>query len=181
MLEALRRPENAHLLEYVTRDPFGAHVFPGGALHEGDRSATLAAHVRVDARPWPGSQDRELDRMHALAVVRETLEEVGLLLGCDALESERLARLRAEVRAGANFAELVATHALDLDLSVLTPLVRWITPRRSANRRSVSRTASPSSISGDSVSWRHVPGSSRSGGSVSSTSRSRRRSSASYS
>jgi coproporphyrinogen III oxidase-like Fe-S oxidoreductase len=29
MLAALRAPENAHLLEYVTRDPFGAHVFPG--------------------------------------------------------------------------------------------------------------------------------------------------------
>jgi oxygen-independent coproporphyrinogen-3 oxidase len=29
VLDVLRRPENAHLLEYVTRDPFGAHVFPG--------------------------------------------------------------------------------------------------------------------------------------------------------
>ena len=29
VVEALARPENRHLLEYVVEDPFGAHVFPG--------------------------------------------------------------------------------------------------------------------------------------------------------
>ncbi|OEU91976.1 coproporphyrinogen III oxidase [Streptomyces abyssalis] len=29
VLERLAAPENRHLLEYVTEDPFGAHVFPG--------------------------------------------------------------------------------------------------------------------------------------------------------
>src|SRR5256885_1987249 len=63
----------------------GAHVFPGGAVHDSDRSAVLATRVRAGARAWPGSQDAELDRVHALAVIRETLEEVGLLLGCDSI------------------------------------------------------------------------------------------------
>lgn len=28
-VEVLKRPENAHLLDYVSNDPFGSHVFPG--------------------------------------------------------------------------------------------------------------------------------------------------------
>ena len=108
----------------------GAHVFPGGSVHDNDRSPVLATRVRVGARAWPGSHDAELDRLHALAVIRETLEEVGLLLGCEVIAPNELTRLRDTVRAGADFGESLAAAGISLDLSVLTPLIRWITPRQ---------------------------------------------------
>jgi 8-oxo-dGTP pyrophosphatase MutT (NUDIX family) len=108
----------------------GAHVFPGGAVHESDRSAVLAERVRVGARAWQGGEDVELDRLHALAVIRETLEEVGLLLGCDPITENELALLRDAVRAGADFGDSLSAAGISLDLSVLTPLIRWITPRQ---------------------------------------------------
>jgi 8-oxo-dGTP pyrophosphatase MutT (NUDIX family) len=108
----------------------GAHVFPGGSVHDNDRGAVLAERVRVSARAWPGSQDAELDRLHALAVIRETLEEVGLLLGCETITMDQLARLRDSVRAGADFGDSLAAAGVSLDLSALTPLIRWITPRQ---------------------------------------------------
>src|ERR1700759_1964998 len=108
----------------------GAHVFPGGSVHDNDRSAVLAARVRVSAREWPSSPAADLDRCDALAVMRETLEEVGLLLGCETIAPNELARLRDTVRAGADFGASLAAAGVWLDLSVLTPLIRWITPRQ---------------------------------------------------
>lgn len=107
----------------------GAHVFPGGAVHAGDQSSELARCVRVPAASWPGSADAELDRAHAFAGVRETLEEVGLLLGAGPISLAQLADLRAESRNDRDFAECLATLQITLDLSALTPLIRWITPK----------------------------------------------------
>jgi coproporphyrinogen III oxidase-like Fe-S oxidoreductase len=55
VLEALSAPENRHLLEYVTEDPFGAHVFPGnipdaspeGFLADLDRQLASTAPIHL--------------------------------------------------------------------------------------------------------------------------------------
>jgi 8-oxo-dGTP pyrophosphatase MutT (NUDIX family) len=105
----------------------GAHVFPGGGVQASDRSAEAVRITRVAALPWPGSIDPELDRAHVFACIRETLEEVGLLLGT-AIATEQLVQLRTETRSDRDFAECLANLGLSLDLSALVPLIRWITP-----------------------------------------------------
>jgi 8-oxo-dGTP pyrophosphatase MutT (NUDIX family) len=106
----------------------GAYVFPGGAVHASDSDARLAQYSRA-AAAWPGSTDLELDTAHAWTGVRETLEEVGLLLTCPAIEPDRLVQLRAKL---AEHDSLVLALAecpnTAIDLQQLQPLVRWITP-----------------------------------------------------
>lgn len=106
----------------------GAHVFPGGGVQASDRSAAATRCVSVAALPWPGLADLEHDRAHVFACIRETLEEVGLLLG-SAIATEQLVELRAETRSDRDFAECLAKRGLSLDLSTLVPLIRWITPQ----------------------------------------------------
>jgi recombination protein RecT len=105
----------------------GAYVFPGGTLHASDAVGPLLGQVRVDARSW-AKGDALRDRTHALAAVRETFEESGVLLGADALASTKLRSLRERLLAGAEFGELLAAEDISLDLSVLVPLMQWITP-----------------------------------------------------
>jgi 8-oxo-dGTP pyrophosphatase MutT (NUDIX family) len=58
----------------------GAFVFPGGRLEAGDRAMPAASelHPRVQARLAPSATKA---RAFALAAVRETFEETGLMLG----------------------------------------------------------------------------------------------------
>src|SRR4051812_11437821 len=65
----------------------GTFVFPGGALEPSDLGSSLAQQIAVPAPHWPGATDLEIERGHVIAAVRETLEEVGLLLGAPPLEA----------------------------------------------------------------------------------------------
>jgi 8-oxo-dGTP pyrophosphatase MutT (NUDIX family) len=105
-----------------------AHVFPGGAVHASDSDPALQQQLSSPARPWPTSSDPQLDSAHAWAAIRETLEEVGLLLASPPVDAALIRELRARVEQGGAFASLLAQAGLQLDLHALVPLIRWITP-----------------------------------------------------
>ena len=107
-----------------------AHVFPGGALHEGDRADALAPRTRRIPQAWPDGLDPVVDRALAWTALRETLEEVGVLLGADQqVDPTHIGELRRGLHAGEPLAVMLERLDLTLDLGVLVPLIRWITPR----------------------------------------------------
>lgn len=111
----------------------GMHVFPGGTLSPDDlgehmRSRILDAAEERVVRPWGASIDRERAIGLAVAAIRETFEEAGVLL-CPAADATTLAPLRTRLLAGGDaFPALLEEAGLVLCLDVLTPLSRWITP-----------------------------------------------------
>jgi 8-oxo-dGTP pyrophosphatase MutT (NUDIX family) len=106
----------------------GMYVFPGGALHVDDEHPDCTLRVRRPACPWPGSQDEAHCRAFALAAIRETCEESGLLLGLPAGSASACASVRAQLGTGVSFARALQDARVFLDLDVLIPLSRWITP-----------------------------------------------------
>jgi 8-oxo-dGTP pyrophosphatase MutT (NUDIX family) len=98
-------------------------------LEPSDLGSTPAQQIAVPAPLWPRANDPDLERGHVVAAVRETFEEVGLLLGAPPLEAARLSSLRVKVLGGADFGEQLAAEQIALDLSRVVPLIRWITPR----------------------------------------------------
>jgi 8-oxo-dGTP pyrophosphatase MutT (NUDIX family) len=107
----------------------GAYVFPGGAVQPSDWESAAANQIAAAPPAWPHSLEPALDRAHAVAAVRETFEEVGLLLGAPVLDPAELQALRVQALAGVDFGALLASAQLALDLGRLIPLIRWITPR----------------------------------------------------
>jgi 8-oxo-dGTP pyrophosphatase MutT (NUDIX family) len=112
----------------------GMYVFPGGAVHAQDASPELHSRISRDARAWEGGADPALDRAHALAAIRETCEEAGLLLGLPDIVSEQREQARRELLGGGDLARVLDRWDAMIDLGVLTPLSRWITPARQAIR-----------------------------------------------
>src|SRR5947199_7857494 len=84
----------------------GAYVFPGGTVHEDDRS-------------FP-------DELRA-AAVRELFEEAGILLAPEAREADA-ERVRTLVEGGASFADALHEARLTPDCDGLVMLARWVTP-----------------------------------------------------
>jgi glyoxylase-like metal-dependent hydrolase (beta-lactamase superfamily II)/8-oxo-dGTP pyrophosphatase MutT (NUDIX family) len=112
----------------------GAVVFPGGMLEAGDAQA----HRHVD-----GATDAALSARfgltdgllsYAVAAVRETFEEVGLLLACDDLGRTAEARpawaeWRTRLQQGqATLAQMCQALDLRLDLRRLDCWSHWLTP-----------------------------------------------------
>ena len=94
----------------------GMMVFPGGRIDPGDYALaeTLEGHGDLD------------DAAARIAAVRETIEEAGLPLGLPALpSSDRLARLRAALHAGAPLVDALADVGATLALDTLVPWARW--------------------------------------------------------
>lgn len=110
----------------------GLFVFPGGKLDAADMSAAIQGRIRrgVDSEAVSAFADA-VGTTHAVglavAAVRETLEEAGVLLGVSDRPAE-LEALRRSMLDGARLDEVLAQHDLWLDLSPLVPLARWITP-----------------------------------------------------
>jgi len=116
----------------------GAVVFPGGVLDARDRDAhghvlgpsdeEASARLGVDA----GGLD------YYVAALRESFEEVGLLLAAPALPLARLATLlpwRARLQSGsASMAEFCRAEQLRLDAGALTAYSHWLTPPGVAQR-----------------------------------------------
>jgi 8-oxo-dGTP pyrophosphatase MutT (NUDIX family) len=109
----------------------GAAVFPGGRLDAEDSAPTLLRHCRT----VPGIDTAQL----ALRVcaIRETFEEVGLLLARRAGSEQLLdggaveklqTALLARLGHPPDFTELVIEGGLELATELLVPFAHWITP-----------------------------------------------------
>ncbi|HEU0244382.1 MAG TPA: hypothetical protein VFQ75_10780 [Candidatus Limnocylindrales bacterium] len=100
----------------------GLHVFPGGALDDGD------ADPRLLERLVP-SPDGDPAGLHgpafAVAAIREAWEESGILLA-SGLDARRFPSPAAA--AGAGFADLILARDVTLRGDWLVPLSRWVTP-----------------------------------------------------
>ena len=107
----------------------GAAVFPGGVLDARDREAHAtsvgADDATVSARL--GLAHGGLD--YLVAAVRESFEEVGLLLATSPFDAALLHPWRDRLQAGtAGIAALCRAHGLTLDLSGLVYWSHWLTP-----------------------------------------------------
>jgi 8-oxo-dGTP pyrophosphatase MutT (NUDIX family) len=90
----------------------GAYVFPGGTVHEDDRS-------------W----DDEIRG----AAVREVFEEVGILLARGAADAHCV-RVREMIEGGSTFSQALRELGLEPSLDELVLFARWITPARLRRR-----------------------------------------------
>jgi glyoxylase-like metal-dependent hydrolase (beta-lactamase superfamily II)/8-oxo-dGTP pyrophosphatase MutT (NUDIX family) len=122
----LRRAERADDLRS------GVAVFPGGVLDTRDRDAHAHAKGIDDAEASArlGVAAGGLD--FYIAALRESFEEVGLLLAAPRPDATRLAALhgwRERLQAGtASIAELCLREGLQLDLGGLAYYSHWLTP-----------------------------------------------------
>ena len=96
----------------------GALVFPGGRIDPEDGEA--AAALGMDPAHGPAK----------IAAIRETIEETGIAVGIDSLSHG----LRAEMDAGAAFADLIGQRGLTIDPDALTPFARWCPNFRETRR-----------------------------------------------
>jgi len=122
----------------------GAAVFPGGALDAGDR----AAHRWVLGPGDPEWSDRlrlpEGGLDYPVAALRESFEEVGLLLACDAggrafdpaaHDTEMLHGWRTRLQRGeTSIAAFCESFGLHLDVRGLAYYAHWLTPPGSPKR-----------------------------------------------
>lgn len=111
----------------------GAHVFPGGKIDEADAQVLPDW---LDADPVQCAQrlgEPELDHAAAVALhvaaLRETWEEVGLVLGHGPLAEAHTRALQNKLSHGLPWSEAMGTAGLVLPVSALLPWSRWITPR----------------------------------------------------
>jgi 8-oxo-dGTP pyrophosphatase MutT (NUDIX family) len=120
----------------------GMYVFPGGAVHAQDSDPRWSRRVVRDAAAWGDESNADESRGYALAAIRETCEEAGILLGVGREDypnesPEELAmrvRVRSELLSGASFVEVLEALGRSIDLGVLIPLTRWITPENVPTR-----------------------------------------------
>jgi 8-oxo-dGTP pyrophosphatase MutT (NUDIX family) len=116
----------------------GMHVFPGGKVCADDGSTSMRGCI-ADAdeaardETWGADVEPGAALTRAIAAIRETLEEAGVLLGTGEAPPQ-LADVRARLLAGATFAELLSASQLTLRLAALRPLSRWITPESEPTR-----------------------------------------------
>ncbi|WP_037502695.1 hypothetical protein [Sphingomonas jaspsi] len=91
----------------------GAIVFPGGRVDEADRALAAALGRPEDAAK--------------VTAIRETLEESAIPTGISGVRSpDMAASLQAELSGGRDFAELLSSHELTLDLDLMLPFARWM-------------------------------------------------------
>ena len=111
----------------------GAHVFPGGKVDPGDPQLIHAQ--ALDQTPdalHRRLNEPDLSATEAAAIfvaaARETFEESGILLAHGASAAQTLTA-RVMLRAGHDFASVLASTGLRLATSALLPWSRWITPQ----------------------------------------------------
>jgi len=107
----------------------GAHVFPGGALDDTDRGPIidrLVGRSRDEAAQALGETDGDLALALHVAAIRETFEEVGVLLAD--VPSAEVAPARERMRAGTTLTSLIADAGWWLRADALVPYARWVTP-----------------------------------------------------
>jgi 8-oxo-dGTP pyrophosphatase MutT (NUDIX family) len=112
----------------------GMTVFPGGSVDQGDRYAEPLWRG-PDPADWPLAADPELSRALVVAAVRETFEEIGVLLAApehdpaDFPSEAELAADRAVLESGqATLPGLLRARGLVIRTGLLAPWAHWITP-----------------------------------------------------
>lgn len=91
----------------------GAIVFPGGRVDDADRQL-------AGAMGRPGDASR-------VTAIRETIEETGVAPALVGPAEPSLGLvLQSALHRGEDFARLLGTHGLALDLDALTPFARWM-------------------------------------------------------
>lgn len=108
-----------------------AWVYPGGRVDLSD--AANAARVGVNLTDTDASAMLEMESGGLawwFAAIRETIEEVGMLLGTAGVDQHLIADLRATLDAhgGDGFCSLLERHEIALDLSGLHEVARFVTP-----------------------------------------------------
>jgi glyoxylase-like metal-dependent hydrolase (beta-lactamase superfamily II)/8-oxo-dGTP pyrophosphatase MutT (NUDIX family) len=116
----------------------GAAVFPGGVLDARDREAHGHCHGPSDAEFSARMSLPEGGLDYAVAALRETFEEVGLLLACDASglawqpgpgQVDAMHPWRQRLNAGeVGAADFCRHHGLRLDTRGLAYYSHWLTP-----------------------------------------------------
>jgi 8-oxo-dGTP pyrophosphatase MutT (NUDIX family) len=110
----------------------GMSVFPGGAVDAGDAELELPEHhvapVADQLRTTPAHAGRLIT-----AAIRETFEEVGVLLGSPAVVVPPALRASVEDRER-SFADVLRELQVSPDVTAVRPWARWITPRGEARR-----------------------------------------------
>lgn len=113
-----------------------AWVFPGGRVDRAD--ADDAERVGVNLTDAAASATLEVESGGLawwFAAIRETLEEVGMLLGTPSIDVAMLPDLRAALDVDADaFTDLLVEHSITLDLGTLHEVARFITPVGPARR-----------------------------------------------
>lgn len=103
----------------------GAWVFPGGRVDAADRPTMLDEQ----------DEERLADTMARVAVIRETIEEVGIAIGIVPVpDGDALPALRAGLARGEAFQALLTGGGFSLDLEAVVPFARWF-PAHAAPRR----------------------------------------------
>jgi len=151
---ALRQGDDSLQVYMVRRDSRmgflgGAHVFPGGAVDEGDCTGSMHALMIGCERVADAGKlhdDEARARGLLVAAARELFEEAGILLARDSTgelidldsDSERTRRMsatRATLGAGnGDFAAMLRDEELQLDVGGLRFFAHWITPEREKKR-----------------------------------------------
>lgn len=104
----------------------GALVFPGGRVDEDD------VRIASDPNLVDVTLDEPLELAHRVTAIRETLEEVGLIVGFSPVLDA--GAMQAALKNKTAFSTLLAEAGIRLDLSALVPWAKWH-PRFNAHRR----------------------------------------------
>tara|TARA_B100000427_G_C15511590_1_gene596447 strand:+ start:1994 stop:2824 length:831 start_codon:yes stop_codon:yes gene_type:complete len=108
-------------------------IFPGGAIEQDDRSSTWDDLISGLTNEEADEQLRtEEARSYWIAAIRETIEEVGVVIGSD--EDGLLEDRKTLENGTSNFSQIISQRALSLNLSAVKPISRWITPMGGSRR-----------------------------------------------
>ncbi len=99
----------------------GAYVFPGGGIDAADATSHPLAHRRA-------TQD-DLRLTQAIAAIRESFEELGVLLARHSDGTPVTAKTQAAISRQTAFAEQCAAHGLKLCADEVYVLAHWVTDR----------------------------------------------------
>lgn len=91
----------------------GAIVFPGGRVDPADRELAMSLGRAEEAAK--------------VTAIRETIEETGVAAGLKGrIDATAGLEIQAALHSGLDFAKLLETRHLDLDLDALVPFARWM-------------------------------------------------------
>ena len=108
-------------------------IFPGGVIEQDDMSYEWDDLIAGLTSKEADTQLRTDEaRSYWIAAIRETIEEVGVVVG--SREDELLAYRDSLEEGISDFSQIISQSQLSLDLSGIKPISRWITPKGGPRR-----------------------------------------------